>query len=339
MEWASHSFDEGTSPIPDYSGNGRDLNLGGGSFTPAGHTNGGLASGASGTSGAAIGGQSIGTAPVTLMAWVFPTSLGGTQTAAVLAAAGSTMVGLFVRRGDFGPAGVVQANVRRGGSLVALSLGDSAPVDTWTHLAVTFDGTTIRGYVNGVEVNSAASAGAADTATTYTVAGWLETSDASNLVVDDDRVFDEVLDEATIAALMDTPVGIVDHEVTAEINLTLDVEATAASTHRVTAAIPLELATAAATAAQHHATAAIALELAATAAAAAQHRATAAIPLTLTHAAAAAAAHRVTAAVALDLAIAAVSGLQKPDTPAERTYMIGADDRTYQVPAESRVVT
>lgn len=70
----------------------------------------------------------------------------------------------------------------------------------WHHFALTYDGTTLRGYRDGVLFDSEALTGTIDSADILRI-----TDNAADLV-DDLRFADEALDSATITALMNTPV-------------------------------------------------------------------------------------------------------------------------------------
>ena len=143
----AYGFGAGSgSTVADDSGNGRTLTLTSATYTASGHTGPGLTN----TAGSSVGGQATvpavtGTA-VSLTAWIKPLDLTtNTQRFAcgVVQAGGSTDIGLFTQRGDFGTHNVLQANVRISGGLVAAN-GAAMTVGVWTHVAVTYDGSNIR---------------------------------------------------------------------------------------------------------------------------------------------------------------------------------------------------
>ncbi len=80
------------------------------------------------------------------------------------------------------------------------------PVDEWSHVAVTSDGTTLRLYVDGSEVANAQSDPAQDTAGALRIGGnsmWGEYFDG---LIDDVRVYDQALTAAQIETAKTTPV-------------------------------------------------------------------------------------------------------------------------------------
>ena len=88
-------------------------------------------------------------------------------------------------------------------------LGPSAlPLSTWSHLAMTWDGLTVRVYVNGAQVSSSALAGTAMTSTSPLRIGgngvWPEWFSG---VIDEVRVYNRALSAAEIAADRDAAVG------------------------------------------------------------------------------------------------------------------------------------
>ena len=96
-----------------------------------------------------------------------------------------------------------------GGGTFGTTVGTSAlPVNTWTHLAVTYDKTTVRLYVNGTQVSSLAATGAIASSTNPLSIG----SDAIwgqyfSGLIDDVRVYNTALTAAQIQTDMTTPVA------------------------------------------------------------------------------------------------------------------------------------
>lgn len=147
---------------------------------------------------------------MTLMGWARPTDLTsgsnrplfGIWDAANIN--GSTFVAIWAQRGDFGTANVFQGNVRAGGSLQAINSGIALTLNTWTHLALSYDGVTMRLYKDGSQVASAAQPGAAYTgAATFNVL-----PDPVQAQVDDVRIFNAALSEAEIQSFMQQPVAL-----------------------------------------------------------------------------------------------------------------------------------
>jgi fibronectin type 3 domain-containing protein len=97
-----------------------------------------------------------------------------------------------------------------GGGTFAEAYGAAAlPVNTWTHLATTYDRTTLRLYVNGVQVASQAATGAIATSTNPLTIG----SDATwgqyfQGQIDEVRVYNVALTATQIQADMSSPIGV-----------------------------------------------------------------------------------------------------------------------------------
>lgn len=207
---AAWGFGEGSgSTAADATGNGHTLTVVNGSWDASGHTGSALSNtaaneGASGTVPAI-------TTAVTLMCWVKPLDLASGSTHAacgIFQAGGNTDVALFTQRGSFGTSNVLQADIRINGNLSACNGTSALTVGAWTHIAVTYDGTAIKLYRNGVLETTTNVAGSISLGTAFYVAGALTASGVdSDVVVDDVRLYDTALDQATISSLKDTPVG------------------------------------------------------------------------------------------------------------------------------------
>lgn len=114
----------------------------------------------------------------------------------------STQFAIWAQRGDFSTSNVLQGNVRVDGGLVAVN-HTALTLNAWVHVALSFDGTTIRLFRDGVEVNAVANTGAIG-AGTYT---FLAVPSPANAQVDDVRVFNAALSTAQIASFMGDPVA------------------------------------------------------------------------------------------------------------------------------------
>jgi hypothetical protein len=136
---------------------------------------------------------------MTLEAWVNPSKVDGWRTAIMKERSGDLAYALYA-------AGLNKASVyATNGS----ATGSSAlAVNTWTHLAATYDGTTIRLYVNGAQVATAAKANAlTGSAGALRLGGnnlWGEWFAGK---LDDVRIYDKALTAAQVQVDMNTPVG------------------------------------------------------------------------------------------------------------------------------------
>ncbi|HEX6462012.1 MAG TPA: LamG domain-containing protein [Candidatus Saccharimonadales bacterium] len=205
---ASWGFGEGSGTVArDSSDRGNNLAVAGTLTWPAGHS-GGTGLGNAGVTGSASGPWTLSGSAITLMGWVRPLDLTAGATQALFGiwdsadAGGATQVALWAQRGDFGAANVLQGNVRINGGLVGLD-GTALTLNTWTHIAFTYDGTTLRLYRDGTQIGSGSSTGAL-------TAGSLAFSvlpTSSNAQADDVRVFSTALSAPQIVELMNTPVA------------------------------------------------------------------------------------------------------------------------------------
>jgi chitodextrinase len=115
-----------------------------------------------------------------------------------------------------GPAGGVTAG---GGG--AFAAGPAAlPAGSWSHIAVTYDGATVRLYVNGVQAASQARTGTLASSTNpLQIGGDGLYGQYFNGTIDEARVYSTALSAAQIQTDMTTPVGIDSQPPTAPTNL------------------------------------------------------------------------------------------------------------------------
>jgi O-glycosyl hydrolase len=145
------------------------------------------------------------TTGMTLEAWVYPTDSNGWETV-VLKERGTTGLAYALYGSDDAgrpPAGYVNV-----GGIDRSVVGPSPlPLDTWSHLAVTYDGSTMRLYVNADQVASRNQTGSVATSGDPLWIGgnavWGEYFDGS---IDEVRVYYNALTQAEIQTDMNTPV-------------------------------------------------------------------------------------------------------------------------------------
>lgn len=206
---ALYRFDEGAgATTADASGNGNTGALGAGAQAPvwtgAGRIGGGLVF--DGFDDRVIvpdsGSVSIPRAQLTVMAWVFPSGPGSGESI------------IAIKEGSYAlarssPSGRLEYAIETTapGGWGWDGTGPILPVGAWTHVALTYDGTNARLYVNGVLTNTAVPANAQTgpilpSGLTLQIGGRENNPDSQNFqgTLDEVAVFDVVVGDAWILA-------------------------------------------------------------------------------------------------------------------------------------------
>ncbi len=143
---------------------------------------------------------------MTLEAWVYPTSLSGWRTVILKEIPGGLAYGLYAHDNAPNPASYVH--------LTGATLGDGLagptqlPLNTWTHLAATYDGSTQRLYVDGVQVASEPLGGSmVSSSDVLRIGGNSVWGEHFSGVIDEVRVYNRALTAAEIQADRNTPIG------------------------------------------------------------------------------------------------------------------------------------
>ncbi|HEX8523847.1 MAG TPA: Ig-like domain-containing protein [Tepidisphaeraceae bacterium] len=137
---------------------------------------------------------------MTLEAWVYPTAGGDWRTVIMKQRPGGLAYGMYA----YGGAGMPPAGyINKAGTDYSAGGGSVLPLNTWSHLATTFDGSAIRLYVNGTLVGSTAVTGPITTSSDVLRIGgnsvWNEFFQGS---IDEVRVYGRALTGAEIAGDM-----------------------------------------------------------------------------------------------------------------------------------------
>jgi hypothetical protein len=94
------------------------------------------------------------------------------------------------------------------GGYQEVSSSTSLPTNVWSHVATTWDGTTLRLYVNGAQVGSRAVAGTLSTTSDpLRIGGDATWGEYFAGTIDEVRVYNRALSAAEIQSDMNTPVG------------------------------------------------------------------------------------------------------------------------------------
>ena len=204
---AAYNFNAGTgTALADRSGTGNNGTISGASWTTAGKYGGALSfDGVNDLVTVADSASLDLTNAYTLEAWVRPTSTGdGWRNVLIKERPSSLAYGLYSGGYPNRPSTWVTIN----GADVFVEGPAALPANAWTHLATTYDGTTLRLYVNGAQVASRAASGAAPVSgSPFRIGGNTIWSEWFAGQVDDVRVYNRVLTASQIAADRDTPVG------------------------------------------------------------------------------------------------------------------------------------
>jgi hypothetical protein len=200
---AGYAFSETTGATArDASGNGNNGTVSGATWTASGKYGRGLSfDGVNDRVNVANAPSLNPTGAITLMAWVYPTITTGVRDIVIKEGNGVDIYNLYQRNGN----GRAEMNVLVGG-VNRTAEGASLARNTWTHLAGTYDGATVRLFVNGTQVASTAASGPLSTSTgALRIGGNSLWGEYFRGRLDEVRVYNRALTQAEIQAAMGTP--------------------------------------------------------------------------------------------------------------------------------------
>jgi hypothetical protein len=150
---------------------------------------------------------------LTIAAWVRSSSFpAGVSQRFVAKASGSATNSTYWMLGHASVGGVprLRFQLRTGTSTTTLTAASgNLPVNTWYHAVATYNGSTMRLYLNGVEVGSVAKTGATATSASVPVSIGRspEGSNYAHGAIDDVRIYDRALAAGEVTTLMNEPVN------------------------------------------------------------------------------------------------------------------------------------
>ena len=200
---AAYGFEEGAgAAASDSSGNGHTGAITGATWSSFGRFGSALQFNGT-TSGVTISdAASLDlTTGMTLEAWVYPTVAPADWRAVV----GKDVDRYYLMAGSGNNVPAVGGTWTVGGN-ANLYAPSALAVNTWTHLAATFDGAAVRLFVNGVQVATRAQSGALTTSTNPLTIGHNFYGERFTGLIDEVRVYNRALSVAEIQADMSAPV-------------------------------------------------------------------------------------------------------------------------------------
>ena len=207
---AAYGFEDGTGTVlADNSGRGHPGTIAGATWTTAGRFGQALTfDGINDWVTIADAADLDLTSGMTLEAWVYPTALGNGSWRNVLIKErqNGEVYTLYANADTNAPTAYV---VRAAQSSVTLDVRGSSqlPLNTWSHLTVTFDNTTLRIYVDGVQVGTRAVAGPLLTSSgVLRIGGNKPFGEYFAGRIDNVRIYNRALTVSQIQSDMTTPV-------------------------------------------------------------------------------------------------------------------------------------
>jgi len=200
---ASYGLNEGTgTTVKDASANGNNGSITGATWITTGRYGAALSFSGTGAFVSIPNSQSLNmTNAITVEAWVYPTALGGWKPL-VYKETGFA----YVLMGSSGSSSTPSF----GGSFSsANAMGTTAlPLNTWSHIAGTYDGTTLRVYVNGVLATSQAQTGTISASTGPLMIGGNNEGEYWAGRIDEVRIYNRALSQSEIQSDLSTPVSV-----------------------------------------------------------------------------------------------------------------------------------
>ena len=190
--------------MADASGNGNTGTISGASWTTAGKFGGALSFNGINNLVLIPNSASLNvSAAMTLQAWVFPSATQSGWRTILQREVDAYSLNASNDAGPLFPAG----GGIFGGSGTWISGTSASPVNAWTHVALTYDGATLKLYVNGVQAASQARTGAVQTNTNpLRIGGNIPYGEFFQGLIDEVRVYNRALTQAEIQTDMNTPV-------------------------------------------------------------------------------------------------------------------------------------
>jgi hypothetical protein len=139
---------------------------------------------------------------MTIEAWVNPTSGAGWRSVVMKERTGGLSYALYSANNGSRPAAFVHTTTD-----VGVNGTSAVPLKTWTHLAMTFDGATLRMYMNGILVQSGAVSGTVAAASgALRIGGDSVWGEYFKGLIDEVRIYNRPLTAAQIQTDMNTPI-------------------------------------------------------------------------------------------------------------------------------------
>ena len=203
---AAYGFNEGGGALlTDLSGNGNNGTITGATWTTLGKYGNALSFNGSNALVTVNNAPSLQlTSAMTLEAWVFPTTVNNTWRDAIYKGNDNYYLMAMSNNASHPVAGAIL------GGAYGEAIGPNAlTANTWTHLAATYDGATVRLYVNGVQVASRAQTGFIATSTNpLQIGGDSIYGQYFAGRIDETRIYNRALSPAEIQSDMNTPLPV-----------------------------------------------------------------------------------------------------------------------------------
>lgn len=201
---AAYSFNEGTgTTLADRSGRGHTGTISGAAWSTQGKYGGALSF--DGVNDWVTINDTAAldlTAGMTIEAWVLPSTVNGWRTVLLKERPGGLVYSLYTSGDGTRPSGYVAAP----GDISVIGTGSLATT-AWTHVAMTYDGVTLRLFVNGIQVSSRALTTSITTSTgVLRIGGNNVWSEFFQGRIDEIRIYNRALTAAELQADMNAPI-------------------------------------------------------------------------------------------------------------------------------------
>ncbi len=141
------------------------------------------------------------TTGMTIEAWVYPTSSTGWRTVVLKERSGGLAYALYAENGAARPSSYLWTTVDR-----FVNGPSGLTLNTWSHLAVTYDNAVLRLFVNGVQVSSSAVTGSINVSgSALRIGGNTIWGEYFRGMIDEVRIYNRALSAGEIQADMSTP--------------------------------------------------------------------------------------------------------------------------------------